>query len=156
MSKQRRERLGTYEKPTRNDEQRQMVLDLRIEGFDTLDIASHLDLPVSVVQTYLFEELQNRVAEEAKQTETSRYLSLARMDELLAALFPAAMNGNLGAVDRILKLEDSRAKLLGTNTPIRVDIEQDVREMAKKMGLDPDAAVLEVEAIVKQARQMGG
>jgi hypothetical protein len=154
VSKQRRDRLDTYEKPTRDAERQQMALDLRIEGFDVVDIARHLDLPVSLIQEYLFDALQTRVAEEAKQTETSRYLSLARFDELTAMLFPAAMNGNLGAVDRLLKIEESRAKLLGTNTPIRVDIEQDVREMAKKLGLDPDAAVLEVEAIVKQNRQM--
>jgi AcrR family transcriptional regulator len=154
VSKQRRDRLDTYEKPTRDAERQQMALDLRIEGFDVVDIAQHLDLPVSLIQEYLFDALQTRVSEEAKQTETSRYLSLARFDELTSMLFPAAMNGNMGAVDRLLKIEESRAKLLGTNTPIRVDIEQDVREMAKKLGLDPDAAVLEVEAIVKQNRQM--
>lgn len=155
VSQQRRERLSAFEKPTREDERRLAVYELRIQGFDVREIAKHLDLPVAVVQTYVFEELQLRIEQEAKQTETSRWLQLARLDELVSALFPAALGGNLGAVDRIAKLEEMRSKLLGTNTPIRIDMEQDIREMAKRMGLDPEAAVETATSILKEARQLG-
>jgi hypothetical protein len=45
----------------------------------------------------------------------SEYLamSIARFDDLLAGLYEAARNGDLFAVDRALKIEDQRARLLG-------------------------------------------
>jgi hypothetical protein len=42
-----------------------------------------------------------------------------RLDELEAVLRPKALAGHLGAVDRLLKVAERRAKLLGIEAPRR-------------------------------------
>jgi hypothetical protein len=40
-----------------------------------------------------------------------------RLDALWGALYPIAMDGQLGAVDRCLSIQSRRAKLLGLDAP---------------------------------------
>jgi len=40
-------------------------------------------------------------------------LELERLDAMQAAIWDDAMNGHLGAIDRVLKIMERRAKLLG-------------------------------------------
>lgn len=42
-----------------------------------------------------------------------RALEIVRLDAVLAAIWPAAMGGDLGAVDRVVKISARRARLLG-------------------------------------------
>lgn len=50
-----------------------------------------------------------------------RTLELERLDALHLAMWTKAMGGSLGAVDRVLRIAERRAKLLGLDAPIRVD-----------------------------------
>ncbi|MBN8474409.1 hypothetical protein [Sulfuritalea sp.] len=47
-------------------------------------------------------------------------LSVARLDHLLTTLWPKATAGNLGAVDRVLAIEQRRARLLGLEAPSKI------------------------------------
>ncbi len=47
-------------------------------------------------------------------------LSVARLDHLLTTLWPKATAGNLGAVDRVLKVEERRCRLLGLEAPTKI------------------------------------
>lgn len=58
------------------------------------------------------------VAQELRQlcqepAEEVRDLELARLDQMQAALWPQAMRGQLGAIDRVLKIMERRARYLG-------------------------------------------
>ena len=46
-----------------------------------------------------------------------RALELTRLDALHAALWPLALAGELGATDRILKIMERRAKIMGLDAP---------------------------------------
>ena len=46
---------------------------------------------------------------------------LSRLDRLLSGIYPQAVQGNLAAVDRVLKIMDRRAKYLGLDQ-IKVDV----------------------------------
>lgn len=81
---------------------------------------------------------------------------LERLDQLVLALWRPATQGSLGAVDRVLSIMQRRAALLGLDAPARVDIEQRVRAVAVSYGLDPDAAVAEVQRIIREGRRAGG
>lgn len=81
-----------------------------------------------------------------------RVLALERLDRMLAACWGKAIGGDLLAVDRVLKIEERRAKLLGLDAPDRVDILVRVRLMAQSLGLDPEAAVAEAERLVAEQR----
>jgi len=49
-----------------------------------------------------------------------RALELLRLDELLNALWDTAIAGDLKAVDRVLKVMERRAKLLGLDAPFEI------------------------------------
>jgi hypothetical protein len=54
--------------------------------------------------------------------ESVRALALARLDDMLLAIWPLARKGHLGAVDRVLKIEERRAKLLGLDAPVKSEV----------------------------------
>lgn len=81
-----------------------------------------------------------------------RALEVTRLDALLDALWDAALSGKWLAVDRVLKIMERRAALLGLDAPQKVDITHRVRELAEAQGLDPDEAVRSAEAILKASR----
>ena len=51
---------------------------------------------------------------ELREIETRRY------DKLLFAIWPAAMKGDLDAIDRVLKIAAQRARLLGLDAPVKL------------------------------------
>lgn len=60
-----------------------------------------------------------------------RALELARLDALHAALWPAAMGGDLPSVDRVLKLMERRAKILGLDATPKAG-EDDLDELIQR------------------------
>lgn len=50
-----------------------------------------------------------------------RSLELSRLDALLMAVWPQATRGNLGAIDRALRIGERRAALAGLDGPQRVE-----------------------------------
>lgn len=51
-----------------------------------------------------------------------RKMEVERLDAMLFALYPSAMKGMQGAVDRILRIMERRAKLLGLDAPTKTDV----------------------------------
>jgi hypothetical protein len=47
---------------------------------------------------------------------------LSRLDGMLRGLWPDARKGSHGAVDRVLKIMERRAKLLGLDAPVKVGL----------------------------------
>ena len=48
-----------------------------------------------------------------------RKLELERLDKLLLGVWPQAVRGNQGSVDRALRIMERRAKLLGLDAPVK-------------------------------------
>ena len=46
---------------------------------------------------------------------------IARLDGMLEKLWPKARRGEVSAVDRVLKIGERRAKLLGIEAPVRIE-----------------------------------
>jgi len=85
-----------------------------------------------------------------------RGLEAARLDALHRALWEKAIAGNLGAVDRVLRIMRRRAALFGLDAPRRRLLETDVplREMAARagalLGLDAEEVLAEAERLLRQ------
>lgn len=62
--------------------------------------------------------------EQAEAVADLRQLQAARLDDLLRVLYPRALKGDYGAIDRIHRLEERRAKLYGLDAPVQVQNEQ--------------------------------
>lgn len=85
---------------------------------------------------------------------------LAAMDQALAedlerlgiaekAIWPAVIKGDLLAIDRLLRIMERRAKLLGLDAPKRIDITDRIRRLAEEAGLDPEEMAAEADRYVR-------
>jgi hypothetical protein len=98
----------------------QECLRLRLAGFSHREIAAQLGAaPSSAYKRvrHALDEVNKRNLESAEQL---RALELLRLDELLNALWGTAIVGDGKAVDRVLKVMERRAKLLGLDAPFEI------------------------------------
>ena len=76
-----------------------------------------------------------------------RDLELARLDDLLLGLWADATKGNVAKIDRVLKIMQRRADLLGLDAPTRfadvTDPRRDAEEIAAAIGKADDPALVE-------------
>lgn len=74
-------------------------------------------------------------------------MELRRLDDLLMALWPAARQGELPAIDRTLRIMESRRKLLGLDAPERVQtqVQQIIRVSYEEVTYQPTEFEQDVE-----------
>lgn len=104
-------------------EREQAALELRKAGATYRAIGEALGVtPVGAYKAVMraIAKLNARVIEEA---EAVRRLELERLDDLLLAMWPQAKKGNQGAVDRVLRIMERRAKLLGLDAPMKQEMD---------------------------------
>lgn len=83
---------------------------------------------------------------EYEQVDEARRLAVLRLDAILqggqkSSLFMRAINGELYAIDRVLKLEERRARLLGLDAPTTIHIGVDMRQVAELAALATEKGV---------------
>lgn len=124
---------------------RMRALELRLAGGSYRQIAA--ELKIDVAQAW--RDVDVMLREYAKEpTEAIRNAEMGRLDRLMLAHWPAAIKGDVKATATVLSIMDRRARLLGLDSPQKVDITGFIRTMAMKEGLDPDQAVRDAEAIL--------
>jgi hypothetical protein len=95
---------------------------LRLAGWSMRDIAAHLKCSLGTVHTDL-EAVLARTQETANQYLTrEKALSLARLDVATKGIWAGVESGDKEAVDGLVKLENRRAKLLGTDAPAKQEL----------------------------------
>ena len=125
------------------------AFDLRLTGMSYRKIG--VELKVSYATAFrdvaaVMEELKEETRVEARNY---REIELKRLDQLQAGSWSFAVAGDQKAVLNVMRIMERRAKLLGIDAPIKVDIEGQIREFAIKQGIDPDRAVEEGTQIVR-------
>jgi hypothetical protein len=122
---------------------------MRRAGATIDQIREHLKYASSLA---VRKDLANALATLAREpAEEIRTIELARLDGLMVTLWPAARRGDLAAVDRILKVMERRAKLLGLDAPARHEvvtfdaIEAEIQRLEKTMVIEGET-VKEIEA----------
>lgn len=86
------------------------ALQLRAKGASRDTIAAELDVHPVTAWRYIRDAIAELPREPAEEV---RALELERLDAMQAALWPKALRGNVGAIDRVLKIMERRAKYLG-------------------------------------------
>lgn len=130
------------------DRQR-LALQLRKGGLDYRRIADQLgyDGPSGAFKA-VTSALQKTLKEPAEDVRT---LELARLDDLLTGLWPEVLPrrdpatgdtipANLAAIDRVVRVMERRAKLLGLDAPLRIDVTALVRQTVVRFNLSQDEA----------------
>jgi DNA-binding CsgD family transcriptional regulator len=100
---------------------REQIAKLRLRGRSVRDIGRELGISKSVVQedlTAIFLRAHD-AADDAIALE--RQLSLERLDLLLGGIIDRATSADLEAIDRVLKIDHRRAKLLGLDAPAKLE-----------------------------------
>ena len=101
-------------------ERRARALQLRKEGANFDQIAEELGMSRSAAH----KTVQRAIAELATLAETEvaeiRALESARLDELQHAVWPQAVAGDLPALDRVIRIMERRARLLGLDAPAKI------------------------------------
>ena len=115
MSKSSWAKRGTGPKRARLTERRRRALELRIQGLSFFEIAQKVGYASpSGAYRAVKTALDSAVVDAADEF---RKIHVARLEALLEGIWNAARGGKLGAVDRVLKVLDREAKLLGLDLP---------------------------------------
>lgn len=102
-------------------ERRQIAVAMRREGSTYEKIGNHLGVSTTAAHKHVTRALESIQTATAKELELYRALEADRLDAIQAAIWPQAIEkGDLKAIDRILKVMERRAKLLGLDAPTKV------------------------------------
>lgn len=125
-------------------QRRSSALEMRRAGADIEQIARRLGY-TSIAAAK--KDISSAYEEVLKTpTEESRALDLLRIDRMIMALWADARSGIAAAIDRVAKLIDLRAKLLGTYAPTQVEqvsfdaVEQEIKRLEAELGSAPSTS----------------
>lgn len=114
-------------------ERQQTALSLRKSGASFRAIASHISLlpgnekySEGLAHADVAACLKAINASTSLDTEEYRSLELERLDTAQLAIASKVQSGDLGSIDRWLRISERRSALLGLDAPIRLKIEQGV------------------------------
>ncbi len=108
-------------------------LKLRISGMTYREIAQAMiarygvdSLPHSYDERYAYADIKAEViklhASNLDTVNDLRMLEAQRLDQVQLAIMPKVLNGDLKAIDRFLKIVDTRAKLFGLYSPAQLKV----------------------------------
>jgi hypothetical protein len=126
-------------------------------------IAERLGITTDEAVGYVRDEIKRLDQDETKDIEVARKLHLEQLDAMISAIYGAATGTwddgtprevKYEAIDRMVKLLDAKAKLLGLNAPQKIDIDTRLVIMAEQMDADLDD-LREIAVEVLQQYQPG-
>jgi len=112
------------------------ALELRTRGFTYEAIGEALGMSLSGAADAVRRALQALKSETAEKAEEVRDLELRRLDKMLRIAEAAADQGELGAIDRILRIQERRSKYLGLDAPAKTETHATVAASVDMSGLD--------------------
>lgn len=121
---------------------------MRIAGATFEQIGERLGISKQAAHDTVVKALDQTRRETAEGAEVIRHTELTRLDALQTALWADAIKGDVQAVDRILKIMQRRAMLLGLDAPT-VQAVVDWRSKATSAGYDPDELLRRVRAAME-------
>lgn len=130
------------------------ALALRRASHSYAQIAQKLGLSKSRAHKLVQIGLEDARAQNAAAADDLRAVELSRLDGILAKVYPKATAGDLQAVDRVLKIGERRAKLLGLEAPVRIQasgVDGKPIEIAST-SIDPSRLTTEVLQALLNAR----
>ena len=99
------------------------ALELRRAGMAYAAIGQRLGISKSRAHALVqlgFEETRKQITSSADEVKVEE---LSRLDGMLMKVYPKAAKGELQAIDRVLKIAERRARLLGLDAPVRTALQ---------------------------------
>lgn len=132
----------------------QAVLELAALGASVAEIAAVLEVPDEVVRRILVREERALHALDEETRERHRKLQVDRLEDLLLAHWPTALQGNARNANVVLKTLARQSALLGLDAPARSEVETTV-----STRLEPDLgdySTAELEALERALEDAKG
>lgn len=101
-------------------EKRRQAMQLRTAGATYEEIARTLGYSSRSAAYHAVQKALKDMLQEP--ADDLRKVEAERLDKLQRALWKQAMDGNQGAVDRVLRIMERRAKLLGLDAPVKQEV----------------------------------
>jgi orotate phosphoribosyltransferase-like protein len=120
-------------------DQRGRALHLRRGGLTFEEIAADLGVDEKRARRLCSDAMEDARAQVATAAEELRALEVSRLDSVLNSIWDSAMRGNLPVIDRVIKIMERRAKMLGLDAQERLD------------GLTPEEIAMEAQRAIQQA-----
>ncbi len=115
--------IQASQKAVKISERDEQILALRRRGWAYRRIASALGVGRSTAHGVVTKYLAVVGEEAVKHTEAIRAQELERLDACTDAIWEQVEAGHLGAIDRAIRISAQRAKLLGLDAPVRVQVD---------------------------------
>lgn len=112
-------RNGTSARLARTLHLQLQALELRRLGLGYREIATQLEIGRTQAHRLVTAALAESREQVAEAVHTIRAEEVSRLDGMMRGLWPDARKGHLGAIDRVLKIMERRAKLLGLDAPAK-------------------------------------
>jgi len=106
-------------------ERRAQAFEMRKAGANLKTIAAALGVSIPAVHKYLTTAIAQLHQKAEIDIEQYRKTELERLDDMTLGIWDKARTGGLQAIDRVLKIQRRRAKLLGLDAPSRTDLTSD-------------------------------
>lgn len=100
---------------------REQALDLRRSGLSYQRIGDAMGISMARAHQLVAKAMEETHRAIAAGADALRAEEVSRLDGMLLALWPKAAGGDVTAVDRVLKIGERRAKLLGIEAPVRIE-----------------------------------
>lgn len=101
-------------------DRRLQALEMRKGGGSYRAIARQLGISEAQAYRDVARGLKDIAELQAAVSEDVRTLEIERLDALLLPMYQQARQGNQGAVDRVLRIMERRARLLGLDAPTKI------------------------------------
>lgn len=106
-------------KATKLERQRQ-ALEYRRMAFGYAEIAERIGISTTQAFRLVREAMQDARTQIEAEASEMKAEEISRLDGMMRGLWPDARKGQHGAVDRVLKIMERRAKLLGLDAPVKL------------------------------------
>jgi len=147
---------GTVIEPPDTMRLKREILDLRKRALPYDYIADQLGITPEEAKSLGMQAIRGLGGDEINDIELAKRLQIEQIDAMIAGIYPKAINGMFEAIDRMVKLLDAKAKLLGLNAATKIDIENRLVIMADQMGADIDELREIAKEVIAGYPRLGG
>ena len=148
----RYQKAKTSSKNVELAERRQQAFTLRRDGESIDEIAKHLNVSPRTAFIYIQERL-NEISIHTQETLGQiKAMSDARLLKIIMGLMPQAKAGNVSAARAVVAVEERRAKLLGLDAPVRMEVEATLN--AGRRDIDAELAEVIDISVARKAPEL--
>ena len=127
-------------------EREETAYTLRIAGWGYKEIGPYIGVSSTAAYQMVMRVLDRMETDLKGGADKVRNMELDRLDEMIKVLWPKVKAGDQFAVDRVLKIQERRAKFAGLDAPVKLD--QNINAQVEMQTYTDDKLEAEIRALM--------